>query len=207
MQTEVAAAWPAPPRYYLEPLRRPPPPPPNGSYGMYGLTRPDLGETPPAAPLEQQLYEDGKDPCGELHKLNHKLLHAFLALLQTVQEAPTRCNERVDEMRHLLLNMQHLINTFRPFQAREELIAIMQSQVDAKRALLDECRGAAATCAALTRRESVHAASAAAGGASIPFEEEMDIDAEADKVAAEVLEQDASGSLSAAMDACLQPPR
>jgi hypothetical protein len=103
---------------------------------MYGIARAPLGETPTAAPLEKQLYELGSDdPCGELRKLNHTLLSTFLALLQTAQDTPSQCHVRVDEMRHLMLNMQHLINTFRPYQAREELISVAQAQVDAKRAV------------------------------------------------------------------------
>jgi hypothetical protein len=140
-QPDVATAWPAPPKYYLEARRRPPPPPPDGPISMYGIARAPLGETPPAAPLEKQLYELGSDdPCGELRKLNHTLLSTFLALLQTAQDTPSQCHVRVDEMRHLMLNMQHLINTFRPYQAREELISVAQAQVDAKRALLEPAK-------------------------------------------------------------------
>ena len=162
-QPDVATAWPAPPKYYLEARRRPPPPPPDGPISMYGIARAPLGETPPAAPLEKQLYELGSvDPCGELRKLNHTLLSTFLALLQTAQDTPSQCHVRVDEMRHLMLNMQHLLNTFRPYQAREELISIAQAQVDAKRALLEQCRRAISACAVCQDGDALGSGSAAA---------------------------------------------
>ena len=37
----------------------------------------------------------------------------------------------------MLLNMQHLLNSFRPFQAREQLISELQGQLDDKRGLIE----------------------------------------------------------------------
>lgn len=191
-QPDVGTAWPAPPKYYLEARRRPPPPPPDGPISMYGIARAPLGETPPAAPLEKQLYEMGSDdPCGELRKLNHTLLSTFLALLQTAQDTPSQCHVRVDEMRHLMLNMQHLINTFRPYQAREELISVAQAQVDAKRALLEQCRGAIAACAVSQDGEALESGSEE----EEEEEERMAIDADADAIAAEVAERNSREEL------------
>jgi MED7 protein len=191
-QPDVGTAWPAPPKYYLEARRRPPPPPPDGPISMYGIARAPLGETPPAAPPEKQLYELGSDdPCGELRKLNHTLLSTFLALLQTAQDTPSQCHVRVDEMRHLMLNMQHLINTFRPYQAREELISVAQAQVDAKRALLEQCRGAIAACAVSQDGEALESGSEE----EEEEEERMAIDADADAIAAEVAERNSREEL------------
>ena len=41
--------------------------------------------------------------------------------------------------------MQHILNSLRPFEAREELIAEARAQVDAKRRLLAELRDACVT--------------------------------------------------------------
>lgn len=193
---EAASVWPAPPKYWLEPRRRPPPPPPDGAYTMYGVARPPLGEMPPAAPLEQQLYAaESDDPCGELKKLNHDLLRTFLALLQSAQDAPSQSNARVDEMRHLMLNMQHLLNTFRPYQAREELIAIAEAQVEAKRALLEECRAASAACAVRPPVEDGGGGSSSSGVGAEAEAEEDDVDATTDRYAADFALSDAREEL------------
>ena len=44
----------------------------------------------------------------------------------------------VTDLRTLFLNFQHLLNTFRPHEAREELIGIVTQQTAAKRELIDQ---------------------------------------------------------------------
>ena len=51
----------------------------------------------------------------------------------------------VEELKALLLNMHHLLNTFRPHHAREEMISRLQAMADAKQQLLDDL---AVACAA-----------------------------------------------------------
>lgn len=154
---EAASAWPAPPRFYLEP-RRAPPAPPAGEFQMYGVVRPAVGTLPPVPALEEQLYqaETEAEAITELRRLNRTLLSTFLELLRSMQETPTKCGTKVGEIRALLLNVQHLLNSLRPFQAREELIAAVQAQVDGKRRLIEELRGAceeAAQCGQLQDEE------------------------------------------------------
>jgi hypothetical protein len=49
-------------------------------------------------------------------------------------------------MRNLLLNIQHLLNSFRPYQAREELISELQGQLDDKRGLIELLRSQCDKC-------------------------------------------------------------
>ena len=140
---DIGSSWPAPPKYYKEPPRAPPAPPADGeTYQIYGVVRPGLGSLPELPGLEEQLYTATTEAEGvpELRRLNDELLNSFLKLLRMMQETPTQCNAQVTHIRSLLLSMQHLLSSFRPYQAREELIAAVQAQVAAKQQLVDECR-------------------------------------------------------------------
>ena len=144
---EAGSAWPKPPRYYLEP-RRAPPAPPTDAFNMFGVTRPPLGGLPPLPPLENQVHTATNDAqaISEVRRLNKVLLASFVELLAIMQSAPTQCVAKVGEIRNLMLNMQHLLNSLRAFQAREELIALVQAQVDAKQRLIDEIRESCEEC-------------------------------------------------------------
>lgn len=147
----IGAIWPAPPAYYREPLRAPPAPP-SGEYRMYGITRPALGSLPPQPPLDEQLYSASTEleAISELRRLNRTLLSKFVTMLRTMQDAPTQSSTHVAEIRALIFNIQHLLNSLRPYQAREELIFELQAQVKAKQKLVN------------TLQEGVEAAAAAA---------------------------------------------
>ena len=139
--TTAGAVWPDPPKYWKDPLRAPPKPP-DGPFQMFGVQRPAIGSVPPLPPLEEQLYSaaNEREALVELRRLNKLLLTSFLDLLRAMQETPTQCSAKVAQIRTLLLNIQHLLNSLRPFQAREELISTLQAQLDAKQELVDELR-------------------------------------------------------------------
>jgi hypothetical protein len=218
----IATAWPAPPRYYLEP-RRPPPPPVEGPHTMYGVQRPAFGTLPPTPPLERPQYDANADPCTELRELNRVMLRSFLSLLDTMQTAPTQCAAKgapprprsapahasdaapprrcaVEDIKWLMLNVQHLVNTFRPYQAREELIAALQAQVDEKRALVDALRSECERCEA---REAAGELSAADGDEGRTEGDEaletLKIDSEADTIAASIAADEAREELTKAL--------
>jgi len=160
-------AWPAPPPF----RRRDPPAPVEGEFSMYGVTR---STGPPVAPpLEEQVYaESAADVCAELRQLNRSLLQSFLELTQLMARSPSQCCDKgarppatrttrttrttstahattraVADLRTLFLNFQHLLNTYRPHEAREALIAIVRQQAAAKRQLSDELEAACAEAA------------------------------------------------------------
>lgn len=66
----------------------------------------------------------------ELKKLNHSLLVNFLDLLDLLvycPDSPKRA-EKVEDLSLLFIHIHHLLNEFRPHQARETLRVMMELQ-------------------------------------------------------------------------------
>ncbi|RPA74605.1 MED7-domain-containing protein [Ascobolus immersus RN42] len=118
-----------------------PPPPPTKSYREFGAhwTIPDV-----LLPLKEmgvtQLYSDdidkegsgGKGRALELKRLAKSGLIAYLELVGLLGWSPTEANfmPKVQDIRTILINMHHLINEYRPHQARETLIMMMEEQLE-----------------------------------------------------------------------------
>ena len=91
-------------------------------------------------PLENQglrrLYPHNYDHKRELKKLNYSILVNFLDLLDVLIKSPDsqRRLEKIDDLTLLFIHMHHLINEFRPHQARETLRVMLDVQ---KRQRLD----------------------------------------------------------------------
>lgn len=85
-------------------------------------------------PLESQgirrLYPQHYDHKRELKKLNHSILANFLDLLDILIKSPDSQKrvEKIDDLQQLFIHMHHLINEFRPHQARETLRVMMEEQ-------------------------------------------------------------------------------
>lgn len=85
-------------------------------------------------PLESQglrrLYPQNYDHKRELKKLNYSILVNFLDLLDVLIRAPDsqRRVEKIDDLTLLFIHMHHLINEFRPHQARETLRVMLETQ-------------------------------------------------------------------------------
>lgn len=103
----------------------------------------------------QQLYSSTANWRDELKKLNRSAVAAFLDLLDILIRCPSHPerHEKLQNLRLLFINMHHLINEYRPIQARDTIQTIMKAQIesinevtnrlrdflDAGRRLLNEC--------------------------------------------------------------------
>lgn len=85
-------------------------------------------------PLESQgikrLYPQHFERQKELKKLNHSLLVNFLDLIDLLINSPDshRRAEKIDDLTLLFVHIHHLLNEFRPHQARETLRVMMDLQ-------------------------------------------------------------------------------
>ena len=103
------------------------------SYAMFGVQF--HADDHIIRPLESQrglrrLYPQNYDHKRELKKLNHSILANFLDLLDILIKAPDshKRGEKIDDLTLLFIHMHHLINEFRPHQARETLRVMMEVQ-------------------------------------------------------------------------------
>ena len=111
-----------------------PPAPINDAYTMFG--NPFSTEDTIIQSLESQgirrLYSNKDvDRKKELYKLNQSILVNFLDLLDILIRAPesAKREEKLEDINLLFIHMHHLINEFRPHQARETLRVMLQMQM------------------------------------------------------------------------------
>lgn len=109
-----------------------PPPPVKDTYTMFGVQF--RADDQIIRPLESQnltrLYPQNYDHKRELKKLNYSILVNFLDLLDVLIRAPDsqRRLDKIDDLTLLFIHMHHLINEFRPHQARETLRVMLEKQ-------------------------------------------------------------------------------
>ena len=123
----------------------PPTPPTEGEWRTFAETHHD---PPQEASLEaagiEQLYpltEDAKlNPQPHLIALARSLLTTFLALMGVLSRDPEQFLGRVEDLQTMLYNCHDLINSFRPHQARETLIHMMESRVEMMREEIKKIR-------------------------------------------------------------------
>ncbi|KAI0175451.1 mediator complex, subunit Med7 [Pestalotiopsis sp. NC0098] len=124
---------------------QPPPEPTSGAWRVFGqnyaleeeLPRLDNGTgIRKLFPDPEERDQDGKhfDRATILKRLAKSLLLNFLELTGILSSNPAAAEDKITDIRDLFLNFHHLINEYRPHQARESLISMMQAQLDRTRA-------------------------------------------------------------------------
>ncbi|KAI0437586.1 MED7-domain-containing protein [Xylaria telfairii] len=131
---------------------QPPPEPEDGAWRVFGdkyvlndeLPQLEDGAIRRLFPNSEERDQDGKhfDRATILKRLAKSLLLNFLELTGLLATNPEAAEDKVTDIRDLFINFHHLINEYRPHQARESLIALMQSQLDRTRAETNAIRDA-----------------------------------------------------------------
>ncbi|KAJ5215401.1 uncharacterized protein N7498_001808 [Penicillium cinerascens] len=120
-----------------------PPEIPAGQYSVFGELQ-SLSTTLPSLKEQgiEQLYPEpeadtSRDPSKPsplnhayyLLKISKSLLLNFLELVGVLSVSPEQFEPKVEDMRNLFINAHHLLNLYRPHQARESLIMMMEEQL------------------------------------------------------------------------------
>lgn len=149
------SSMPIPPMQYVklytdENVRRgtapQPPPPLNDSYSMFGnvFTTEDCIVNSLESQGVRRLYSTKDvDRKRELKKLNHSVLVNFLDLLDFLIKSPDseKRVEKIGDLNLLFIHMHHLINEFRPHQARETLRVMLHVQKRKRLQLAEKFHG------------------------------------------------------------------
>ncbi|KAJ5753353.1 uncharacterized protein N7511_007506 [Penicillium nucicola] len=80
----------------------------------------DQDPSQPSPPLNHAYY---------LLKISKSLLLNFLEFVGILSVSPEQYQPKVEDMRNLFINAHHLLNLYRPHQARESLIMMMEEQL------------------------------------------------------------------------------
>ncbi|KAF3987360.1 hypothetical protein FT663_03411 [Candidozyma haemuli var. vulneris] len=121
-------------------FHQPPPIPTGEQYRGYGSVWALANKLPSLQDSGwRQLYNDEDEKITsrtkilELHKLLDSLLLNFLELVGSVSKEPAKFYGKIEDLKLILINMNHLLNTYRPHQTRESLIMLLKRQIEGKR--------------------------------------------------------------------------
>ncbi|KAI6189903.1 Mediator of RNA polymerase II transcription subunit 7 [Aphelenchoides bicaudatus] len=137
--TQNVSPFPQPPEYALnyttdniKNQRTLKPPPVPKKFSVFGEEIDMEGKMMQSLPEIglQQLYSSNANWKSELKKLNKSVVAAFLDLLEVLIKCPDNPErrEKIETIRMLFINMHHLVNEYRPVQARDTLRQMMVKQ-------------------------------------------------------------------------------
>ncbi|KAI8069311.1 mediator complex, subunit Med7 [Gongronella butleri] len=119
-----------------------PPEPPTDAYAVFDQQWQVRDRLPTLKEQNiKQLFADGEiDRVAELKRLNRTLIVQFLDLLDVLVKQPEEFGKRIENISTIFINMHHILNEYRPHQARETLRLLMEEQLDKKRQQSAEIR-------------------------------------------------------------------
>ncbi|PNS14943.1 Mediator of RNA polymerase II transcription subunit 7 [Sphaceloma murrayae] len=116
----------------------PPAPPSDGKYKSFGvqhdLSQPDISLSSAGITQIYPVSPGSTDPTPKLIALSRAILLNFLELVGIIANDPEQAAEKIEDLQTLFYNAHDLINQYRPHQARESLILMMEEQVEMVRA-------------------------------------------------------------------------
>lgn len=139
--TQVSS-YPVPPLHYIklytdENVKKgtapKPPAPIQDTYSMFGVTinnNDAIIQSLESQGIKKLLPSKDMDRKKELRKLNHSILLNFLDLIEILIKCPEngKREEKIEDINLLFIHIHHLINQFRPHQARETLRVMLMVQ-------------------------------------------------------------------------------
>ncbi|EGV64607.1 Mediator of RNA polymerase II transcription subunit 7 [Yamadazyma tenuis] len=118
----------------------PPSQPPGTHYRGYGNIWSFEDKLPKLSEMGYtQLYEDtddqsaGSNKITELHKLMKSLLVNFIELIGIMHINPSEFHTKIEDLKVILINMNHILNSYRPHQSRESLIMLLKQRINEKK--------------------------------------------------------------------------
>ncbi|KAI5778417.1 MED7 protein-domain-containing protein [Geopyxis carbonaria] len=147
-KSRTATSTPLPPDSPLSYLT-PPPLPPSGSYRTFGehWTFPARHPTLEENGIPRLYDASAASPSSptrmiELRRLTKSMLLSYLELVGVLGFAPGEFGAKTKDIQDILYNIHHLINQYRPHQARETLCLLMEAQLERTRRQTERDRAA-----------------------------------------------------------------
>ncbi|KAE9983776.1 hypothetical protein BLS_003692 [Venturia inaequalis] len=131
----------------------PPEPPEDGIVLNFGDTKTNLHFLKPLSEMGiPQLYPEPipltadesqwtHERARYLKQLTRSILLSFIELMGILSVNPNLYEGKVEHLKRLFENALHLINEYRPHQARESLIMMMEKQIQKKREEIEKVKG------------------------------------------------------------------
>ena len=123
----------------------PPPPPPSDTEQYYTFSTAHALSPVPQQIQDSVLLFNPTSPNTKadlkklLHALTQSLLLNFLELTTILGTNPAHYREKLEDLERLFINVHHAINLYRPRQAREEVVRMLERQIDGAEDEIKRC--------------------------------------------------------------------